>query len=143
MKAAGRFSTIVALGGLLASAEPEPREPAVEVTHCYDAIVTRVHDGDTPYIDVHLGFGVWFRDEPVRLLDCWAPELRDPGGHDAKLALEGLLDADPLPGFQAGRRVILRGHDREKYGRLLGSVFADGVDVGAELVRRRHAKRGP
>lgn len=111
------------------------------MTHCYDAVVTRVHDGDTPYVDIHLGLGVWLRDEPVRLLDCWAPELRDPGGPEARAALEALLDARPEPGFQPGRACILRARRREKYGRILGQVYVEGLDVGADLVRRGLARR--
>lgn len=138
-----RFLIVTALGLVVALVERE-RPPTIEVTHCYDAVVTRVHDGDTPYVDVHLGWEVWFRDEPVRLLDCWAPELREAGGPESKAALELLLDADAtLPGFQAGKRVILRSHGREKYGRLLGEIYADGRSVNAEQVRCRHAKRGP
>lgn len=138
-----RYLLTLAAGAVLAVAQREPLGPSIEVTHCYEAFVTRVHDGDTPYVDVHLGWGVWFRDEPVRLLDCWAPELREPGGPASKAALERLLDGDPAPGFQAGRRVVLRGHDREKYGRLLGEIFVDGLSVNAEQVRTKRATRAP
>lgn len=121
-----------------------PPRPPPEVTHCYDAVVVRVHDGDTPFVDVSIGWGLWMHEQPVRLVDCHAPELRDPGGQASARSLEELLDADPrAPGFQPGKPVILRSVKREKYGRLLGWIYADGVDVGAEQARRRHARKEP
>jgi micrococcal nuclease len=89
--------------------------------------VVRVSDGDT----------VWLRTadaarRPVKLrldgLD--APERCQPGGPQARAALEARV---------IGRRVIVETRARDGYGRTIGQLRSDGVDVGAWLVGEGHA----
>ena len=42
----------------------------------YRCEITRVVDGDTVDVDIDLGFGVWLRDERVRLVGVDTPESR-------------------------------------------------------------------
>ena len=42
----------------------------------YKVSVSRVVDGDTVDVDVDLGFGVWLRNERVRLAGVDTPEIR-------------------------------------------------------------------
>ena len=42
----------------------------------YRAIVKSVHDGDTFTVDIDLGFGVWLKDQNIRLYGINAPEVK-------------------------------------------------------------------
>ena len=83
-------------------------------------IVTDVYDGDTVTVELRIPIR-------VRLLDCWAPELRDAGGAEAKAALQRIA---------AGRHGLLwvpladvhRLDDAFTFGRLLAHLQIDGAD---------------
>lgn len=91
-----------------------------------DGVVTRVSDGDT----------LWLRPDggrkPVklRLVGLDAPELCQRHGPEARAALQ----AEAL-----GRRASMRRHATDDYGRPLATLWVDGRDVGAALVRDGHA----
>lgn len=72
--------------------------------------VRRVIDGDT--IEIVDAGGIRTR---VRLRDVDAPEMDEPGGPEAKAALEAEL---------LGRRVNVTPHARDRYGRLVADVAA-------------------
>jgi len=59
---------------------------------CLPCCVVKVRDGDTVEVSTIGGGMVW----PIRLLDCWAPELRTPGGEAAKKAAEHYLEQGPV-----------------------------------------------
>ncbi|MEO8297726.1 MAG: thermonuclease family protein [Burkholderiales bacterium] len=88
-----------------------------------DAIVIRVSDGDT----------LWLRTAPgkrplrVRLQGIDAPELCQPGGTEARAALEALA---------LGRRVQLRSGPPDRYGRPLVHLQRAGTDLASEMVRQ-------
>ena len=42
----------------------------------YNAELDRVVDGDTVDVNIDLGFGIWIRDERVRVMGIDTPELR-------------------------------------------------------------------
>ena len=62
----------------------------LQAGHCGPAFVSKAaHDGDTVYLTPLGGRLIW----PIRLIDCWAPELRDPGGIEARDHCRKLLAA--------------------------------------------------
>jgi len=81
--------------------------------------VVRVHDGDTLTVLVDR------RQVRVRLTDIDAPERGQAYGKRAREKLAALTFAHVV-------RVADRGTDR--YGRVLGRVYVDGVDVNARMV---------
>jgi len=99
----------------------------------YDAKVKRVVDGDTVYLDVDLGFGVWATLD-FRLAGINTPEVvgtQKVAGLAAKEELVRLLGLGTI-------RIV--SFKTEKYGRWLASIFvkqADGVElnVNDELVK--------
>ncbi len=84
--------------------------------------VSWVMDGDTVVL-VRQG-----QQEPVRLriegMD--APETCQPGGQEAREALIRLALRKPV-------QVV--DHGQDSYGRQIGRLSVDGVDLGAEMVR--------
>ncbi|SFM43583.1 thermonuclease family protein [Nitrosomonas communis] len=62
----------------------------------------------------------------VRLAEIDTPESAQPYGSRAKQALSGLA---------YGKTVIVKVQDTDRYGRKVGRVYTDGLDVNAEMVR--------
>jgi len=118
------------------AAESNPTEPA----YLYRAEVVRVVDGDTIDVDIDLGFYVWIKDQRIRLLDIDAPEVT--GGTKAA----GIAATDYLKGLIDGKTIIIRtvkgkdGGDREdSFGRWLGTIYLDGVNINEEMLSSGHA----
>lgn len=80
--------------------------------------VVSVHDGDTLTVEVS-------RRLQVRLLDCWAPELRDEGGPESGQHLRRLADGKKatlhIPAAKNGEEWRLL-----TFGRVLGHVWLEG-----------------
>ena len=53
----------------------------------YRANINRVVDGDTVDVDIDLGFGVWMKDERVRLAGIDTPESRTRDKVEKKFGL--------------------------------------------------------
>jgi len=125
----------------------------------YNALITRVHDGDTFYARIDLGFWTW-HESLVRLAGIDAPELGtvkapNPPGEEATRFLMELLapaevwssnrtkgyfgkfgDYQVLGSTGIQIRIETRlGGDTEKYGRVLGTVrLRNGSNVAIETI---------
>jgi len=42
----------------------------------YDVVLLKCVDGDTVDVDINLGFGVWLKEERVRIMGIDTPESR-------------------------------------------------------------------
>ncbi len=100
--------------------------------YTYLAVVTQVYDGDTITVDVDLGMRTWVHSEKVRLARIDAPEMR---GEERPA---GIISRDWLREQILGKRIILRTiKDRKgKYGRYLGEVYLDGVNINDQLLEQ-------
>lgn len=83
--------------------------------------VVKVLDGDT--IDVLVDR----KPVRVRLAEIDAPERKQAFGSRSRQALDALV---------AGQVVTVADAGRDRYGRVLGTVYASGVNVNAEMVRQ-------
>ena len=109
----------------------------------YRARVIKVVDGDKVDVDIDLGFGVWLKDERVRIMGIDTPESRTRDkvekkfGLAAKARLKELLGATPILKTQVGKG----GEDMKgKFGRILGDFLTeDGKKCGELLVKEGHA----
>jgi len=99
--------------------------------------IIAITDGDTfkitiPHIPPVLGENL-----PVRLYGVDAPEMRADrlcerlNAIEARYFVKNLLDNSKC--------VTLYGMKRDKYFRIVGSVDADGVDLGAALIKKKLA----
>lgn len=95
--------------------------------HALEGIVTRVSDGDTLWVRPLDGA----RPVKVRVQGIDAPEICQPWGREAKLALQALVQGHVVRLDRDGLR--------DEHGRLLGRLLRGDEDIGARLVREGHA----
>ena len=98
--------------------------PHKQYVEDFDAVVVKVHDGDT----VTLRTEDRDFDFPLRLLNIDAPEMSEGGE----------VTRDWLRGQVLGENVVIkinRDNRVGKYGRLLGKLFSRGMDVGETELR--------
>jgi micrococcal nuclease len=108
----------------------------------YKVKVTRVVDGDTVDVDIDLGFGIWLRDERVRIMGIDTPESRTRDkvekvfGLAAKNRLKELLGKDAILKTQVDKD---GGDAKGKFGRILGDFYApDGRLVTDIMIEEGH-----
>jgi endonuclease YncB( thermonuclease family) len=90
----------------------------------HEGKVVRIVDGDTLVLLVDE------KQNKIRLSDIDTPEKKQPFGTRAKQAVSELA-------FGKQARVVEVTVDR--YGRIVGRVYVDGIDVNRELVARGYA----
>jgi len=100
-----------------------PQDPAPDTALRGQA--TRITDGDTFTLRYSST-----EDERVRLHGIDAPERAQPHGSAAGAALASLIE---------GREVRVEVVDRDNYGRLVGRIWVDDLDVNLAMVRDGHA----
>jgi len=106
----------------------------------YPAEIERIIDGDTIVADLSLGLGVILDDQYIRFygIDVWETRGEErPKGLLAKEYVirrlgEGKLEIEIRPEWGS--------HGRGKYGRWLGVLYIDGVNINTELVEKGHAE---
>jgi len=108
----------------------------------YDVVLLKCVDGDTVDVDIDLGFGVWLKDERVRIMGIDTPESRTSDkveklfGTAAKNRLKELLE-------NGGKLITTEnkhGEDMKgKFGRILGDFRApDGKLVTDIMIEEGH-----
>jgi len=108
---------------------------AGECFYRYPAIVKAVYDADTITVDIDLGMGVWKRGVKIRLARINAPEMR------GKEKAAGKVSRDWMRSQILNRKVTVQ-TDRDKkgkFGRYIGEVLLDGVNMSDALVDRKLA----
>lgn len=99
-----------------------------------------VYDGDTIRCDIYLGYGVTLRSQKIRLLGIDTPELR---GDERERGLE-VRDFLRARLSEVDGYCVIRGSgDKGKYGRWLGTLVVDGVDMNQLLLDKGFAKPYP
>jgi|TARA_B100001093_G_C26689417_1_gene954129 micrococcal nuclease len=89
----------------------------------YRATIRKVVDGDTVDVDIDLGFGVWLKDERVRMMGIDTPESRTRDKVEKKFGKAAGARLKSLLGKTAvlKTRVAKDGEDMKgKFGRILG-----------------------
>jgi len=108
----------------------------------YDVVLLKCVDGDTVDVDIDLGFGIWLKDERVRIMGIDTPESRTSDkveklfGTAAKNRLKELLK-------KGGKLITTEdksGEDMKgKFGRILGDFrVADGRRVTEIMIEEGH-----
>ena len=109
----------------------------------YKCKIIKIVDGDTVDIDLDLGFGVWLRDERVRIMGIDTPESRTS---DKIEKVFGLAAKDRLNSLLGGEAILLsqmtKGGEnmKGKFGRILGNFKTiNGDNVADMLMNEGHA----
>jgi len=108
----------------------------------YDVVLLKCVDGDTVDVDINLGFGVWLKEERVRIMGIDTPESRTSDdveklfGLAAKARLKELLhDGGKLITTEDAKGEDMKG----KFGRILGDFRTpDGRLVTDILIEEGH-----
>jgi micrococcal nuclease len=111
-------------------------------TNEYDVVLLKSVDGDTVDVDIDLGFGIWLRNERVRIMGIDTPESRTSNeveklfGKAAKNRLKELLhEGAVLVTTEEKNGEDMRG----KFGRILGDFkIPDGRMVTDVLIEEGH-----
>jgi endonuclease YncB( thermonuclease family) len=92
------------------------------------------YDGDTVTVDLPGLHPLIGKDISIRINGIDTPEIKGHCEREARLAREArAIVAGMLSG---AKRIVLVDVGRDKYFRIDATVMVDGVDVGAELIRR-------
>jgi|TARA_R110000824_G_scaffold277047_1_gene465354 micrococcal nuclease len=101
-------------------------------TYRLDIDSISVYDGDTIKCDIDLGFSIILRKQSVRSLGINCPEIRTKDEREKALAYEA---RDQLRHILEDAEVIaLQSHGKGKFGRILGTLFADGKNVNDMMI---------
>ena len=106
----------------------------------YQATVLRIIDGDTVDVDIDLGFSVWLKKQRVRMMGIDTPESRTS---DKEEKVRGLLSKKKLtelcPVGSIVQLMTAKDKNKGKFGRILGTLVVDGVDVNQWLIENNYA----
>ena len=104
----------------------------------YGCKITRVVDGDTVDADIDLGFSIIFQSR-IRLYGIDTPESRTRNLDEkarGKLASNFLKDSIQKA---SSVKVKTKLDKKGKFGRVLGSIIADDVDLNQEMIDKHLA----
>ena len=101
----------------------------------YKIKLDRVVDGDTIDAYIDLGFDVSIKKR-VRFMGINTPESRT---RDLEEKARGLAAKDRLIELLGDGNFVLQSHGVGKYGRCLGTLFVNDLDVNKTLISEGHA----
>ena len=102
----------------------------------YAMKLIRIIDGDTFKAEVDLGFST-FRNETVRMSGINTPESRT---RDLEEKRHGLAAKKVLGDLlTSANELVVNVKEVGKYGRALGIVYADGLNVNYEMIDKGYA----
>lgn len=107
----------------------------IKCAYTYNAKVVSVYDGDTITVDIDLGLKTFIKGEKIRLFGINAPEVR---GESRAM---GIISRDWLRAKILGKNIILKTikDKKGKYGRYIGDIYIDGVNINTEIVSQGFA----
>ena len=105
--------------------------------YVYNAKCTRVVDGDTIDAQIDLGFDV-HKKIRIRMVGINTPESRTRDLEEKKRGLAAKYRVQELLESQENK-FILHSQGVGKYGRCLGIIFVDEININKQLVTEGHA----
>jgi micrococcal nuclease len=86
----------------------------------YRCLVRRVVDGDTIDVDIDCGFGIWLKNQRIRLVGIDTPESRTRNLEEKKFGIFAKYYAQNLIPENAESVIVTSKDKRGKFGRILG-----------------------
>ena len=114
----------------------------------YKCKIVKIIDGDTVDVDIDLGFGIWIRNERVRIHGIDTPESRTRDKEEKKfglLAKKFVQDVLKVGSMQTLVTEKAGDEAKGKFGRILGKfeVYDGATDrtmfLGDIMIRENHA----
>ncbi len=105
----------------------------------YRCAILGVVDGDTVDVDIDLGFGVWLRNERVRIMGIDTPESRTSNEVEKLFGLAAKKRLAEILGEKAILRTQKPGKSDEKFGRILGDFVIGEKTAAGMLIEEGHA----
>ena len=102
--------------------------PHKQIVDDFTAKVVKVTDGDT----IRVGCDFRDFDFPIRLSNIAAPELKEGGANSQSWLEDEILGENVYVIVDKDNRV-------GKWGRLLGEIISDGVNINQESIRAGHS----
>lgn len=106
--------------------------------------ITSVYDGDTFKVNVYWLPPVFGEDLSIRLRDIDTPEMRSSCSTDEQRVVERTLAKKSRDYLEArlttARSIVATDLGRDKYFRILATLYIDGVNINDELITLGHAK---
>jgi len=103
------------------------------------AEVTKIVDGDTIDVIIDLGFDILYKSR-VRLFGIDTPESRTTNNEEK---VRGLLSKHFLEEhLKSSKKIVIKTHKGEetgKFGRILGEIFIDGVNINQKMCDEGYA----
>ncbi|MCX7610372.1 MAG: thermonuclease family protein [Ignavibacterium sp.] len=103
----------------------------VGIVVIYKAVVNKVIDGDTIEVVIFVGIRGLMLKEKIRIADINAPEINTTEGQMAKQKLSELIE---------GKQVDVSVYGTDKYGRLLGHIYYNNINISEWLVENKYAE---
>ena len=103
--------------------------------YTYKAILDRVVDGDTIDANINLGFDITIHKR-IRLAGIDTPESRT---RDLEEKKRGLASKQRLIELLGEGNFVLESKEVGKYGRVLGTILVDDVNINETLVEEGFA----
>ena len=101
--------------------------------HEYRVNIVKVVDGDTVDVDIDLGFGIWMRNERVRLYGIDTPESRTRDLEEKKYGKAA--SAYLKEKLSSGRPILKTFKDGVgKFGRILGELWIEEVSEESDHI---------
>ena len=114
--------------------------PGFSLDYLYPAEVERVVDGDTIIVSLSLGLDVVLEHQWIRFygIDAWEPkkEQREKGLKAKEYLEERLKEGN----IEIEIRPEWGQNGKGNFGRWLGIVYVDGVNVNVEMMEKGHAE---
>ena len=106
--------------------------------HTYQCKIVRVVDGDTVDVDIDLGFGIWLRNQRIRMYGIDTPESRTRDLGEKKY---GKAATAYLVNWTNAGGIVLKTYKdgKGKYGRILGELWYADVNINKKMVEEHHA----
>ena len=108
----------------------------------YRVNIVKIVDGDTVDVDIDLGFGMWIKDERVRMMGIDTPESRTRDKVEKKFGLASKAKLKSLLGKTGVLKTQVNKHGeymKGKFGRILGDFVVDDKMATEILIETGHA----
>ena len=102
----------------------------------YKCIVKRIVDGDTIVVDIDLGFGVWMKDQHMRLNGVDTPEKRTSDLVEKAFGLYATAYVEAIMVVGSEYTIITSKNTTGKYGRILADFKLDDGSFLCENILR-------